>query len=190
MDMCILHLSASAAICKNGSVTDWYQSHVIENKFETLTITTFLFPSKKVLCAAISSGIGKALERHEEQIEEILNHLGELSLDRIEHLEDKVEGLEKGRNASKKTSTSEAPAMTQVAIRKLVADSVTAALEAQAATMANTSNPNRNTVITETPSVKTETKKIHKLQPFVLSMETEGALGPYLCLNNEINILS
>ncbi|GJR59789.1 hypothetical protein Tco_0391252 [Tanacetum coccineum] len=45
----------------------------------------------------------------------------------------------------KRTSTSEAPAMTQTAIRKLVADSVTAALEAQAATMANASNPNRNT---------------------------------------------
>ncbi|GJY82703.1 hypothetical protein Tco_0496079 [Tanacetum coccineum] len=38
----------------------------------------------------------------------------------------------------KRTSTSEAPAMTQAAIRKLVADSVTSALEAQAATMANT----------------------------------------------------
>ncbi|GKA99451.1 hypothetical protein Tco_0827388 [Tanacetum coccineum] len=38
----------------------------------------------------------------------------------------------------KRTSTSEAPTMTQDAIRKLVADSVTAALEAQAATMANT----------------------------------------------------
>ncbi|GJV92765.1 putative reverse transcriptase domain-containing protein [Tanacetum coccineum] len=38
----------------------------------------------------------------------------------------------------KRTSTSEAPAMTQAAIRKLVADSVTAALEAQAANMANT----------------------------------------------------
>ncbi|GJX12334.1 hypothetical protein Tco_0204092 [Tanacetum coccineum] len=36
----------------------------------------------------------------------------------------------------KRTSTSEAPAMTQAAIRKLVADSVTAALEAQVATMA------------------------------------------------------
>ncbi|GKC98368.1 hypothetical protein Tco_1168643 [Tanacetum coccineum] len=36
-------------------------------------------------------------ERHEEQIEEILNHLDELSLDRIEHIEDKIEGLEKGR---------------------------------------------------------------------------------------------
>ncbi|GJZ25606.1 putative reverse transcriptase domain-containing protein [Tanacetum coccineum] len=36
----------------------------------------------------------------------------------------------------KRTSTSEAPAMTQAAIRKLVADSVVAALEAQATTMA------------------------------------------------------
>ncbi|GJU61573.1 reverse transcriptase domain-containing protein [Tanacetum coccineum] len=41
--------------------------------------------------------------------------------------------------------------MTQAAIRKLVADSVTAALEAQAATMANASNPNRNTGPTGTP---------------------------------------
>ncbi|GJZ45389.1 hypothetical protein Tco_0592985 [Tanacetum coccineum] len=37
-----------------------------------------------------------SLERHKEQIEEILNHLDELSLDRIEHIEDKVEGLGKG----------------------------------------------------------------------------------------------
>ncbi|GJX03362.1 hypothetical protein Tco_0189278 [Tanacetum coccineum] len=37
------------------------------------------------------------IERHEEQIEEILNYLGELSLDRIVHIEDKVKGLEKGR---------------------------------------------------------------------------------------------
>ncbi|GJS10415.1 hypothetical protein Tco_0367211 [Tanacetum coccineum] len=129
-----------------------------------------------------------SLERHEEQIEEILNHLDELSLDRIEHIEDKIEGLGKGRviiqqdfdnletklqeartqiaklqrkqmgNNSKialarfrianleqiiediqykgklmppkRTSTSEAPTMTQAAIRKLVADSVVAALEA------------------------------------------------------------
>nr|GEV21559.1 reverse transcriptase domain-containing protein [Tanacetum cinerariifolium] len=41
-------------------------------------------------------------------------------------------------------STSKAPAMTQVAIRKLVADSVATALEAQAATMANADNTNRN----------------------------------------------
>ncbi|GKB51180.1 putative reverse transcriptase domain-containing protein [Tanacetum coccineum] len=38
-----------------------------------------------------------SLERHEEQIKDILNHLDELSLDRIEHMEDKIEGLGKGR---------------------------------------------------------------------------------------------
>ncbi|GKC44693.1 reverse transcriptase domain-containing protein [Tanacetum coccineum] len=102
-----------------------------------------------------------SLERHEEQIEEILNHLDELSLNRIEHIEDKIEGLRKDRviiqqdfnnleaelleMPPKRTSTSEAPAMTQAAIRKLVADSVTAALEVQATTMANAGNTNRNT---------------------------------------------
>ncbi|GJZ49163.1 putative reverse transcriptase domain-containing protein [Tanacetum coccineum] len=34
------------------------------------------------------------LERHEEQIETILNHLDELPLKRIEHMEDNIEGLE------------------------------------------------------------------------------------------------
>ncbi|GJY27543.1 hypothetical protein Tco_0403310 [Tanacetum coccineum] len=43
----------------------------------------------------------------------------------------------------KRMSTSEAPAMTQAAIRKLVVDSVSAALEAQAANMANTDNTTR-----------------------------------------------
>ncbi|GJV26646.1 hypothetical protein Tco_1379341 [Tanacetum coccineum] len=38
-----------------------------------------------------------SLERHEEQIKEILNHLDELSLDRIKHIEDKIEGLGNGR---------------------------------------------------------------------------------------------
>ncbi|GJS96974.1 hypothetical protein Tco_0803942 [Tanacetum coccineum] len=38
-----------------------------------------------------------SLERYEEQIKEILNHLDELSLDRIEHIEDKIEGLGNGR---------------------------------------------------------------------------------------------
>ncbi|GJT19797.1 hypothetical protein Tco_0878503 [Tanacetum coccineum] len=94
------------------------------------------------------------LERHEEQIETILNHLDELPLERIEHMEDKIEGpwldnqygsypatngietsprenlmsqhacydvFISGRMAPKRTSTSAAPAMTQAAIRKLVA---------------------------------------------------------------------
>nr|GEW81129.1 reverse transcriptase domain-containing protein [Tanacetum cinerariifolium] len=38
-----------------------------------------------------------SLERQEEQVEEILNHLDELSLDRIENIEDNIEGLGKGR---------------------------------------------------------------------------------------------
>nr|GEU42811.1 hypothetical protein [Tanacetum cinerariifolium] len=38
-----------------------------------------------------------SLERHEEQIKKILNHLDELSLDRIENIEDNIEGLGKGR---------------------------------------------------------------------------------------------
>ncbi|GJU51731.1 hypothetical protein Tco_1221286 [Tanacetum coccineum] len=37
------------------------------------------------------------LERHEEQIETILNHLDELPLERIEHMKDKIEGLGNGR---------------------------------------------------------------------------------------------
>ncbi|GJV25939.1 hypothetical protein Tco_1378634 [Tanacetum coccineum] len=37
------------------------------------------------------------LERHEEQIETILNHLDELPLERIEHIEDIIEGLGNGR---------------------------------------------------------------------------------------------
>ncbi|GJS43148.1 putative reverse transcriptase domain, ribonuclease H-like domain, aspartic peptidase domain protein [Tanacetum coccineum] len=46
--------------------------------------------------------IGKAHVRevknsHERKIKEILNHLDELSLDRIEYMEDKIEGLGKGR---------------------------------------------------------------------------------------------
>nr|GEU88134.1 reverse transcriptase domain-containing protein [Tanacetum cinerariifolium] len=109
-----------------------------------------------------------SLKCHEDQIEEILNHLDELSLDRIENIEYNIEGLGKGPSHGmcginndtcqiltimppKRTSTSATSAMTQDAIRKLVANSVTAALEAQAATMANTNNLNRNTGPRETP---------------------------------------
>ncbi|GJU06287.1 hypothetical protein Tco_1122717 [Tanacetum coccineum] len=185
-----------------------------------------------------------SIERHEEQIEEIMNYLGELSLDRIVHIEDKVEGLGKGRviiqqdfdtleaelqqaraqitklqrkqmtsnhkislarfritelgdiindmhirhqadienlqdsiNELKNPSTSEAPAMTQAAIRKLVADSVTAALEEQATIMANASNPNRNTSPTGTPVVKIGNyKEFISCKPFYFN-GTEGAVG-------------
>ncbi|GJW53405.1 aspartic peptidase [Tanacetum coccineum] len=51
----------------------------------------------------------------------------------------------------KRTSTSAAPTMTEAAIRQLITDGVTAALEAQAAAMANADNPNRNTGPREIP---------------------------------------
>ncbi|GJX19172.1 reverse transcriptase domain-containing protein [Tanacetum coccineum] len=77
----------------------------------------------------------------------------------------------------KRTSTSEAPAMTQAAIRKLVADSVAAALEAQAAIMASTNNPNRNTGPTGTPVArKGNYKEFISCQPFYFN-DTEGAVG-------------
>ncbi|GJW99234.1 putative reverse transcriptase domain-containing protein [Tanacetum coccineum] len=67
----------------------------------------------------------------------------------------------------KRASTTEAPAMTQDVIRKLVADSVTSAFEAQAATMENINNPNRNTDSTGTPIVKMGNyKEFISCQPF------------------------
>ncbi|GJV18489.1 hypothetical protein Tco_1367509 [Tanacetum coccineum] len=181
------------------------------------------------------------LERHEKQIETILNHLDELPLELIEHIEDNIEGLGNGRReqikhddeivlarvristlemiiediqhtisptpspdyplinylsghgmkplrnkpvpkkpnemAPKRTSTSAAPGMTQAAIRKLVADSVVAALEAQSATMANTNNTNRNTRQKETPKTrKCSYKEFMSCQPFNFK-GTEGAVG-------------
>nr|GEW96686.1 putative reverse transcriptase domain-containing protein [Tanacetum cinerariifolium] len=74
------------------------------------------------------------------------------------------------------TSTSAAPAMPQDAIRQLVANSVTAALEAQAATMANTDNLNRNTGPREIPVVKRGNyKEFISCQPFYFN-GTKGAV--------------
>nr|GEW54430.1 reverse transcriptase domain-containing protein [Tanacetum cinerariifolium] len=76
----------------------------------------------------------------------------------------------------KSASTSEAPAITQVAIRKLVTDSVTVALEAQAAMMANANNPNRNTGPTRIPIVKMGNyKEFIRCQPFYFN-GAEGAV--------------
>ncbi|GKB47989.1 hypothetical protein Tco_0898742 [Tanacetum coccineum] len=77
----------------------------------------------------------------------------------------------------KRTSTSAASAMTQAAIRQLVVDSVAAALEAQAATMASTDNPNRNTKLRETPIARKCTyKDFISCQPFYFN-GTERAVG-------------
>ncbi|GJY62778.1 hypothetical protein Tco_0464238 [Tanacetum coccineum] len=68
----------------------------------------FLSPKKQGRSSSSTSSLPQAfeigessqntsIEHHEEQIEEIMNYLGELSLDRIMHIEDKVKGLGKGR---------------------------------------------------------------------------------------------
>ncbi|GKD04073.1 hypothetical protein Tco_1179047, partial [Tanacetum coccineum] len=77
----------------------------------------------------------------------------------------------------KRTLTFEAPAMTQAAIRKLVTNSITAALEAQAATMANADNTNRNTGEREAPVArKCSYKEFMSCQPINFK-GTEGAVG-------------
>nr|GEU35958.1 putative reverse transcriptase domain-containing protein [Tanacetum cinerariifolium] len=77
----------------------------------------------------------------------------------------------------KRTSTSAEPTMTQDTIRQLVANSVAAALEAQAATMANTDNLNRNTRPRKTPVAKRGNyKEIISCQPFYFN-STEGVVG-------------
>ncbi|GJR69890.1 putative reverse transcriptase domain-containing protein [Tanacetum coccineum] len=74
----------------------------------------------------------------------------------------------------KRMSTSEAPTMTQAAIRKLVADSVSAALEAQAANMANTDN---TTIPREAPVARQcSYKEFMSCQP-INFRGTEGAVG-------------
>ncbi|GJS56715.1 hypothetical protein Tco_0651499 [Tanacetum coccineum] len=144
------------------------------------------------------------LECHEEQIETILNHLDKLPLECIEHMEDKIKGLGNGRDfyfrdthrgyldsppiryeessgqdpmAPKRIPTSAAPTMSQAAIRKLVADSVAAALEAQSATTANTDNTTRNTGQRETHVTrKCSYKEFMRCQPFNFK-GTEGVVG-------------
>ncbi|GKC27030.1 hypothetical protein Tco_1034324 [Tanacetum coccineum] len=76
----------------------------------------------------------------------------------------------------KRTSTSAAPAMTQAAIRQLITDGIAAALEAQAAAMANADNPNRNTGPREIPVAKRGNyKEFISCQPFYFN-GMEGAV--------------
>nr|GFB71173.1 reverse transcriptase domain-containing protein [Tanacetum cinerariifolium] len=70
----------------------------------------------------------------------------------------------------KRKSTSVVPAMTQAAIRQLIVNGIATAWEAQAVTMANTDNPNRNTGPKETPVAKRGNyKKFISCQPFYLN---------------------
>ncbi|GKB02002.1 hypothetical protein Tco_0830046, partial [Tanacetum coccineum] len=67
--------------------------------------------------------------------------------------------------------------MTQAAIRKLVADSVATALEAQAANMANADNTNRNPEPREVPVARQcSYKEFMSCQPINFKV-TKGAIG-------------
>nr|GEV40928.1 putative reverse transcriptase domain, ribonuclease H-like domain, aspartic peptidase domain protein [Tanacetum cinerariifolium] len=71
------------------------------------------------------------------------------------------------RDSTSAALASEAPAMTQAAIRQLVVDSVAIALETQAATMANADNANRNPEPREAPKArKCSYKEFMSCQPF------------------------
>ncbi|GJR45373.1 hypothetical protein Tco_1313476 [Tanacetum coccineum] len=75
----------------------------------------------------------------------------------------------------KRSSTSATPTMTQDAIWQLIAN-ISAALEAQAAAMANFDNPNRNTGSREIPVAKRGNyKEFINCQPFYFN-GTEGAV--------------
>ncbi|GKD88877.1 reverse transcriptase domain-containing protein [Tanacetum coccineum] len=128
-----------------------------------------------------------SLERHEEQIETILNHLDELPLERIEHMEDKIKGLDFREQIRHDDEIVLARVMVstlemiigdiQAAIRKQVADCVATALEAQAATMENTDNTNRNTEQGEAlVARKCSYKEFMSCQPFNFK-GTKGAVS-------------
>ncbi|GJS59059.1 reverse transcriptase domain-containing protein [Tanacetum coccineum] len=90
------------------------------------------------------------LKHHEEQIEDILNYLDELSFHRIEKMEE-----------------------VHINDRMIIRIN---ALKAQAASMASASNPNRNTGPTGTPVAKTGNyKEFISCQPFYFN-GTEGAV--------------
>nr|GFA50970.1 reverse transcriptase domain-containing protein [Tanacetum cinerariifolium] len=79
--------------------------------------------------------------------------------------------------SAKRTSTSATPTMTEATIRQLITEGVAVALEAQAATMVNADNPNRNTGPKEIPVVKRGNyKEFISCQPFYFN-GTKGAVG-------------
>ncbi|GJV67656.1 hypothetical protein Tco_1483165 [Tanacetum coccineum] len=112
------------------------------------------------------------------ELGEVINDMETRHQADIENLMDSIIELKNRMEIPpKRASTTEVPTMTQDSIRKLVADSVTSALEAQAATMASASNPDRNTGPTGTLGVKTGNyKEFISCQPFYFT-GMEGAVG-------------
>nr|GEW67574.1 reverse transcriptase domain-containing protein [Tanacetum cinerariifolium] len=94
------------------------------------------------------------------------------------------------RMAPKRTSTFSAPANNQAAIRQLIDDRVAAALEAQAANMANTDNTNRNHEPKEVlVAKKCSYKEFISCQPFNFK-GLEGAVGLICCFEHTESVFS
>ncbi|GJR88413.1 hypothetical protein Tco_0212424 [Tanacetum coccineum] len=89
--------------------------------------------------------------------------------------------------APKRISTSTTPPMTQAAIKKLVADSVSAALKAQAATMANTDNTNKNTRPREIPVARKCSYKNLSSLPNLSQFKVRKACVGLIHWLNELN---
>nr|GEZ36353.1 reverse transcriptase domain-containing protein [Tanacetum cinerariifolium] len=100
------------------------------------------------------------------------------------------------RRSTSASLASATPTITQAAIRQSVADSVIAALETQAANMANTENANRNTEPRKTPVVKRGNyKEFISCQPFYFNgndlktyarrFQELATLSPNMVPNNE-----
>ncbi|GKD57404.1 hypothetical protein Tco_1290791 [Tanacetum coccineum] len=68
----------------------WKQACFLSSSFTDSSAPPYVFEIRE-------SSYVTRLERYEEQIETILNHLDELPLERIEQIEDKIEGLGNGR---------------------------------------------------------------------------------------------
>ncbi|GKD99927.1 reverse transcriptase domain-containing protein [Tanacetum coccineum] len=135
----------------------------IENSIEGLVGCNHKISLSHYRIAELAEVINDMEIPHQEDIEKLMNSITELQ-----------NGMQM---PPKRASTSETPAMTQDAIRKLVADSVAMALEAQAITMTSASNPNRNVNPTGNPAVKTRNyKEFISCQPFYFN-GTEGAVG-------------
>nr|GEV01501.1 putative reverse transcriptase domain-containing protein [Tanacetum cinerariifolium] len=112
------------------------------------------------------------------KIKEIQNHIDKISLDHIEHIENKIEGLRQGPVIiQQEFDTLEAKLQqARAQITKLehiindiqiLVDSVATALETQAATMANADNANRNLEPKEAPIArKCSYKEFMIYQPF------------------------
>ncbi|GJV55385.1 hypothetical protein Tco_1456390 [Tanacetum coccineum] len=91
----------------------------------------------------------------------------------------------------KRTSTSETPAITLAAIRQLINDGISSALKAQAASMASTSNLNRNTRLTGTPVAKTGNyKEFISCQPFYFNVAQQKIIPmKELQLDDKLNFV-